>query len=99
MNVEDVDVALPKYRCHKDVWALKIARVFDPTREDNEESDGSKLLGFIGSDFVPRRVSREYVRKHDPKAGGYFVVYADGYESWSPAEVFESGYTLIADVT
>lgn len=29
------------------------------------------------------------------KVGGYYVVYEDGYESWSPAEAFEKGYTLI----
>jgi len=25
---------------------------------------------------------------------GYHVVYADGYESWSPKEAFDKGYTL-----
>ena len=34
-----------------------------------------------------------YVKKHNPQAGGYYVVYEDGYKSWSPAEAFESGYT------
>ncbi len=86
---------MPKYQCHKEVWALKIARVFDRPLADNEESDGSKLLGFYGNAFAPRRVSHEYVRKHNPQAGGYFVIYEGGYESWSPADVFESGYTLM----
>ena len=26
---------------------------------------------------------------------GYYVRYADGYESFSPADVFEDGYTAI----
>ena len=26
---------------------------------------------------------------------GYKVVYEDGYESWSPKDVFEKGYILI----
>jgi len=38
-------------------------------------------------------VSRKYVLKHNPQVGGYYVVYADGYKSWSPAQAFEEGYT------
>lgn len=38
----------------------------------------------------------EYMQKHQPRAGGYFVVYKDGYESWSPAEAFEEGYTRVS---
>jgi hypothetical protein len=37
-----------------------------------------------------------FVEKHAPEPGGYFVVYADGYRSFSPAQAFESGYTEIA---
>ena len=40
------------------------------------------LLGLI-------RVSDEYLTKHQPHAGGYYVIYADGYESFSRAEAFE----------
>lgn len=46
--------------------------------------------------FDPFPVGLSYVRKHNPKVGGYWVQYEDGYESFSPAEAFESGYTLIA---
>lgn len=28
---------------------------------------------------------------------GYKVVYADGYESWSPKDVFEKSYVLVPD--
>lgn len=37
-------------------------------------------------------VSEEYMNKHEPYVGGYFVRYNDGYESFSPAEAFEGGY-------
>lgn len=54
----------------------------------------------VGAFIVPEEegyaefpVSREYVLKHNPKVGGYYVVYADGYKSWSPAQAFEEGYT------
>ena len=42
----------------------------------------------IGSGVV---VSAAYVAKHDPQVGGYYVLYPDGYESWSPAEAFRAG--------
>lgn len=29
----------------------------------------------------------------DPAREGYLVIYADGYQSWSPADVFEAVYT------
>ncbi len=82
---------MPRYKCHKEVHALKIAEVIDPTKP-NEETDGSRLLrGDEG--FAPIRVDHEFVRKHKPEAGGYYVVYADGYKSFSPAKAFEDGYT------
>lgn len=31
------------------------------------------------------------------KTPGYKVVYEDGYQSWSPADVFERSYRLITD--
>lgn len=86
-----VSSPMPRYKCHKEVWALKIEDVIDPTRDGNE-SDGTRIL-VVESGYAPFRVPREYVRKHDPQAGGYYVVYEDGYKSFSPAEAFESGYT------
>ena len=84
---------MPRYRCHKEVWALKIAAVEDPTKPGNE-SDGSRVLSFT-EPYAPKRVDADYVRKHGPKAGGYFVVYKDGYQSFSPAEAFENGYARL----
>lgn len=58
----------------------------------------------IGAYIIPEdknfeefEVSIEYYKKHLPKAGGYWVLYQDGYESFSPAEAFEGGYTLIKE--
>lgn len=33
----------------------------------------------------------------DPNRPGYLVVYPDGYQSWSPTEVFESAYMELND--
>ena len=77
---------MPKYECHKKVWALKIAGIvgdqhggvyFQPAED--------------GYDKVP--MSPEYVAKHKPEVGGYYVVYEDGYKSFSPASAFESAFT------
>ena len=87
---------LPRYRCHKEVWALKIKSVlrYDITYE-TKENDGSAVLHFFDDSYPPIRVSFDYVFKNNPFAGGYYVVHNDGYASWSSAEAFESGYTLI----
>lgn len=85
---------LPRYKCHKEVWALKIANVIDPTLPGNE-SDGSRVLVPVEQGYAPFRVDHDYVRKHKPQVGGYYVVYKDGYKSFSPAEAFEEGYTRL----
>lgn len=86
---------MPRYRCHKEVHALKIRAVEVPNREENEESDGSMIIVPEEEGYGPFTVPAEYVRKHDPKPGGYYVLYKDGYRSFSPAEAFEEGYTRI----
>ena len=78
---------LPRYQCHKKVWALKIKEVLGPF--------GAIRLVFEDEDFSPITPTLDYLRKHNPQAGGYFVRYDDGYESYSPAEAFEDGYTLL----
>lgn len=87
---------MPQYLCHKKVWALKIAGVSHPApTAADAEPDGSMILSFSDKRFADRRVSHVYVLKHLPSPGGYFVVYEGGYESFSPADAFESGYTLV----
>lgn len=82
---------MPLYKCHKVVGALKIDKIVPKT-------DGGVMLHFVATTYAPIRMDRDWVEKHDPQAGGYFVVYKDGYKSFSPAKAFESGYTLIAPV-
>lgn len=81
---------MPKYRSHKEVWALKIANVIGPAEWGADWS-----LEVEDEGFAPLRVSAQYVQKHGPKVGGYFVQYQDGYQSFSPADAFEGGYTRI----
>ncbi len=85
---------LPQYQCHKKVWALKISAIKDPTEPGNE-SDGSRIIVPKDEGFSPFRVDFDYMRKHKPESGGYYVVYEDGYKSYSPAKAFEDGYSII----
>lgn len=72
---------MPRYKSHKSVWALKIKSI-DELRITPEDAG-----------YGPFLVDRAYIDKHQPQPGGYFVVYADGYKSFSPAKAFEDGYT------
>jgi len=87
---------MPRYNCHKQVWALKIAAITfdsDEAQKTNRETDGSATITPAEEGYAPFKVDRNYVRKHNPQVGGYYVVYKDGYKSYSPAQAFEEGYT------
>lgn len=85
---------LPKYRSHKDVSAMKIAAI-------QFEQDGSARIAPSATDKGCGMVDTKPGYRERFKADlhsddlGYYVVYADGYESWSPTKAFEEGYTLI----
>lgn len=95
---------LPRYRCHKVVWALKIKaiEIHMPTSSKLQEildrGEGGPpgaTITPVEEGYAPFEVSIEYMRKHEPQVGGYYIIYRDGYKSWSPAKEFEDGYTLI----
>jgi len=102
MDKEKAEVEIPLYECHKFVRALKIKSVerdIDLASKENRETDGSGIIIPENEDFLPFKVSYDYMKKRAPQAGGYYVVYKDGYESFSPAEAFEDGYTSADDIT
>jgi len=89
---------MPKYKCHKEVWALKIAGIeFETSTTDDEghRVDGGATIIPADEGYASFRVDAEYINKHKPQIGGYYVVYEGGYKSFSPAEAFENGYTKI----
>ena len=98
-----VEREMPKYQSHKIVHALKIKDiVFDCelASTENRETDGSAMITPEEKLFASFKVDREFVRRlpqNHPNeiVGGYYVVYEDGYESWSPAKAFEDGYTKL----
>jgi hypothetical protein len=89
---------MPKYQSHKKVWALKIKAIafdWEAAKREGRETDGSAMITPEEDGYASFRVPHAYVKKHNPQAGGYYVVYEGGYASWSPAAAFESGYTRI----
>lgn len=104
---------MPQYQSHKKVWALKIKEITvanPPTIAELEQllnggatDSNEEVVGaFITPEeegFAAFPVSRTYMLKHNPQVGGYFVQYADGYKSWSPAQAFEEGYTPVLGAT
>ena len=79
----------PQYKSHKIVEAFKIGSM-GPIGDGLRRLYSVPLTGEVTGYFVD--VDLDYIEKHDPQVGGYYVRCPDGYESWSPAEAFESGY-------
>ena len=77
----------PKYVSHKEVRALKIGPI------------GVDVAGYhfdpVDEGYPRVYLKKGFMEKHNPVEGGYFVVYSDGYESYSPASAFEQGYRLL----
>ena len=76
---------LPLWKCHKIVGAFKI----DDIKID--EAEGYACLFPESLDIPEPKVTSTWMKSHNPKIGGYFVVYEDGYTSYSPASAFEKG--------
>lgn len=83
-------MVLPRYRCHKEVGAFKIGGI---ARRDAVWV----LTDAAVEDTIWVTVDQAWYTKHQPKIGGYYVAYDDGYASFSPAAPFESGYTRIEE--
>jgi len=96
--MDNATMEMPKYQSYKKVWALKIKEIIfdsDLKKNSNQETDGSAMITPEEEGYAPFKVDDAYVRKHKPEVGGYYVVYNEGYKSWSPAGSFESGYNRI----
>lgn len=89
VNTADLsEGSLPAYKSHKVVNACKILKM-------TKKAGGGKYIYPAEEGIEKFAVSNDYVKKHDPQPSGYYVIYEDGYESWSPAEAFEEGYELV----
>jgi hypothetical protein len=87
-------IELPQYQCHKIVRAAKITEIkpWIDTTDPNSKAMAQLVFGEIHGTVD---VEFAWVERFKPVAGGYFVVYEDGYTSFSPAKAFEEGYTKL----
>lgn len=97
--MSDSSREMPRYQSHKQVHALKIQHIHHFPNPDITGASGAASYGGVihpeDKNYSPFDISADYICKHRPMPGGYYVVYDDGYESYSPAEPFEAGYSLI----
>lgn len=70
---------MPRYVSHKKVWALEIKSI-----EDN-------IITPVEA-YLPIQCDREMWARYTPVPGDFYVVYADGYQSFSPRKAFLDGY-------
>lgn len=98
-------VELPSYLCHKTVRAAKIKRIIHPMQQASQEArvEGRTTLILLLDDQggVKSHTSVDVnnawmTRNPTVEAGGYYVVYEDGYTSYSPAKALEEGYAPTA---
>lgn len=96
-EMANTQTPMPEYQSHKRVWALKIKEIQLLLEAGNIEAgspvDDAAIITPAEFGYAPFIVNRAYVAKHNPQVGGYFVLYKDGYKSWSPAQAFEDGYS------
>lgn len=82
---------MQSYACHKTVKAFRIDRI-----EQLGAFPGVTTYDIQGEHGYAT-VTGDWFDRHKPQLGGYYVIYEDGYESYSPAKAFEAGYTLITE--
>lgn len=84
-----------KYLCRKTVKAFKIARI-ESNEKPRREGDFLEHAHFLFDKHDGSlEVGQGYMNKHQPQVGGYYVEYSNDYASYSPAQPFEEGYSLI----
>jgi hypothetical protein len=90
MSESGAATEMPRYKCHKQVHALKIAAM--EVRLDQSATIAPADAGYAPFTTAPGWSARSKASDADP---GYYVVYDDGYASWSPTKAFEEGYTRL----
>lgn len=84
---------LAKFQSHKIVMAGKIKSFSEPGKIEKDKWV-MQIERFDGS-HVEVKVDKEFFARGHAVQNDYFVVYEDGYQSWSPREAFENGYTRV----
>jgi len=90
---------LPGWKSHKTVLAAQILSLYRTGMNYEVGPGGDSGWRFVLVDGLGEVVVSNALADRDaprmPKEGDYYIRYSDGYESWSPKEVFEAGYSRI----
>lgn len=82
--------SLPLYKSHKTVRALEISSL-----APHAAVDGKYVLTFTDTSYPPMSIAQAMLARYRPVRGDFYVVYEDGYASFSPRKAFVDGYTLV----
>jgi hypothetical protein len=72
---------MPRYKSHKTIWALEIKDVT------------YFRIHFVEAGYASVPREEKMFSRYTPVVGDFYVVYADGYKSFSPRKAFLEGYT------
>lgn len=97
---------MEQYQCHKVVRAGKISHIVQDAPNGWARLLFHHSLGDLAAigtapvaqDVSVADVSAAWIVKHAPAVDGYYVLYEDGYASYSPAAAFEAGYARLSDM-
>jgi hypothetical protein len=87
---------MPRYVSHKTVWALEIESVSEWIDPTSNSPQMTRLITFREKGYAPSKLPKEMFSRYTPIPGDFYVVYADGYKSFSPRKAFLEGYTKAA---
>lgn len=92
-------IEMPKYKCHKVVHALKIKDIVpDIVIAIKENRDAKDTFWITPEDetYSKFEVKNSFLDNvPGAEKGGYYVLYENGYASWSSTKAFEDDYTLL----
>lgn len=86
---------LPLYISHKKVRALEIRSIGSYATDATDKL--IREIVFADPAFKPIWAPGDLFARYTPMPGDYYVVYEDGYASFSPRKAFLEGYTLAQD--
>lgn len=86
---------------YRSIISEELVKQYNLNNINMEKYLGVKLISakpMTRGEFAEYKYQKE-VNEGLPEDGGFLVKYADGYESWSPKEVFEEAYRRIGNLT
>jgi len=87
-----VERQMPRYICHKRVWALEIASVGNYSYTQEPTPNHALVREVCFADQTNAKIPDEVFRRYVPQPGDFYIVYEDGYKSFSPRKQFLDGY-------